>query len=209
MSTARVKYVLGGSLQGVEQWSVSWHSGGEVGNQTTLDAMAAAITTYITGSASSLTGYKSLMGSDSTFDYIKLYDYPDGATHADLISEGIFHVTGGVPSTTHPLQVCAVATLHTAIPTRRTRGRMYWPAVGATLGQSRGTQMNASDCDKIAAFTKALFATQGADIFPSVYSRVGQSLERVTGISVDSRCDVQRSRANKQTPTSISRIAYP
>lgn len=75
---------------------------------------------------------------------------------------------------------------------------MYIPANAITL---TGGQLTLATCTQIAQSVADSFAAVAAigGGQPVVVSRVAGTFENITGISVDSRMDVQRRRANQET----------
>jgi hypothetical protein len=76
---------------------------------------------------------------------------------------------------------------------------MYMPAGGGVLEAST-SEISANDCQTLATDWAAMFTeiNQAGDATAAVVSNVGSSSTAIHQVSVDSRCDIQRRRANSQ-----------
>lgn len=135
---------------------------------------------------------------------------PDGSyadpsnTHArfDLAYDG-----GGGLSNTHPLQVAAVLSWQTdAMRGPGSKGRIYLPRpVWVVTGEGDVQQTTTTPAAQVTAtFLNQLDVSLGPEpgpvLRPSVVSNKGAGTTRqITGVSIDTRLDVQRRRANKQS----------
>lgn len=196
MPTARVKYVISGTLAGNEVFSFSYYTGGEVGNQATLDLAATTAAAYINNTGSpGRTSFISLLTATTAINKVTCYDYAEGSTVADLVSVAPCSMVGS-GSTPMPNQVALVATLRTAQAGRRHRGRLYIPFTNRILDSN--SQLPVSTCTGVAQWIAGLLNSGGVNSHPSVYSPTAHDLFRITQVSVDTRADTQRGRANKQ-----------
>ena len=124
--------------------------------------------------------------------------------------------TPGTGTPTKPYQTAVVFSLRTANPGARGRGRVYWPAIGATLETAtlrwQATQQTAA----LAAF-KTYMAALGVAMatplgFPSgrlvVWSRATPALYNVNVIAAGDVFDTQRRRLDRAVESYAS-VAYP
>lgn len=161
--------------------------------QTFLNAELSTAHTVLT----SLAG--TLLVDGSSFDKITMYYHAtDGDTPATYQAEGDLSISASGTQSL-PNQASVVATLLTGIPGRRARGRMYWPCWKPTI--SDGTaQLTDSVITAVATQTAALLQAWNTTVDAAVVtSSVASHSWAITTVSVDSRVDIQRRRANRQT----------
>nr|CRY97381.1 hypothetical protein [uncultured prokaryote] len=203
-TTAHAHIVLSGNSGTSEVWATGFDLAGDPGNQATLDAMVAAVAALVTTSGTYHAALAGLMGTTSGCTAVTGYAYADATSPAELVSE--LPVTCVGTSTTYsPYQTCIVASLRTAVPSRRTRGRMYMPANGVKTNVTGLVDTTAAD--NISALVKGLLTANGPDIKPVVISRAGMYGTEITAVSVDVKPDVQRRRANKLASTYTSFVS--
>nr|CRY97386.1 hypothetical protein [uncultured prokaryote] len=146
----------------------------------TLATKTLAKDEYITG----ISGYYYAGAGDATYEASQTASYI-GAPAAARV---------------YPMQVALVGTLRTGEPGAASRGRVYIPVAfwGTTL--AAGGQVNATD---LASYCSDLGAVLDVinDAVNLVVSSVAQSKATpVTQLTIDSRFDIQRRRADKQRP---------
>lgn len=126
------RIVVSGNLPGGEKWSCSFYqqSGSSGTAQDTATTMANSSSTFFTNVIAKLTP---INPSTVSFLRIDVYRYTGGNAASDKGSASISG-TNGTSSFLNPNQTCFVSTLRTASPTRRGRGRIFWPALGASMG---------------------------------------------------------------------------
>lgn len=200
-----VRVVFGGSLNGGEVWSTGfWTVDHEATfNQDTAQALALYYDGLASGSGS--TGAMSrtlenIMTTSSNWQTTKTYLYTGGSNTAAFAGEYVKPTPiAGSQSSHMPNQVCLVATLRSGLPGRRNRGRMYLPAGGGSLDTASG-EFGSALIQTIATDWAALFTeiNQGQDATAAIVSNAGSTSTPIHQVTVDSRCDIQRRRANKQ-----------
>jgi hypothetical protein len=136
------------------------------------------------------------------YQAIRVYRYTAaGPAPADAIAEAEINLPGLVTGNfLHPLQIALVATLRTGSVGRRYRGRMYFPLNAGDLPGHQASQVLIDGlADNVADWFNAINISDSAQMEVVVMSEVGSMTNEVTQIDVDSRCDVQRRRANQET----------
>jgi hypothetical protein len=151
--------------------------------------------------------FYNLGNAQQIWDTVTAYCYPTGGPTATAIGQYVMPTpVAGSNSAHNPNQVALVLTLRTALAGRAHRGRMYLPAVGVPLGTDG--QVAQSVLDVLTAAWALAFGDWNAASTPKIVivsqSRKGDAtypggFTPVTTVSMDSRCDIQRSRANKET----------
>lgn len=204
-----VKWSIAGTAPSSEIFNTSfWTLGGgsDLGElQDAVNAVASAIKTNLTNTLL-------LIGSDTTYDSVTGYSYTTGGTKADFAAEASLGPAAGT-NTGHavPLQVCAVLSLRTDVLGRSARGRMYLPANGASIDATH--QLSSSLVDAVNGEWATIFTAvqeiildNGGNPTVVVVSHTHTSFEPVTHLTMDTRCDIQRRRANKQTANHVADV---
>lgn len=198
---AHVHMVLSGTLKTGEIFAVGWDTLGEAGNQATLDQAVGTVIAFMTTVSADRAVLLNLLNPTDKYTKVTGYSYAAGAPTASLVSSLPLNVAG-TGGGNNPNQLAIVATLRTAIPSRRTRGRMFMPATGIAVGA--GALMTAPTPAELAHAVASLINTQGQDIAPVVISRAGGLGTPITAVSVDNKVDTQRRRANKVVATVVA-----
>lgn len=122
----------------------------------------------------------------------------------------------GTGSATKPYQTAVVFSLRTANPGARGRGRVYWPAIGASMDATTLRWNAAQQGTALAAF-KTYMAAIGTAMatplgFPAgrlvVWSRATPALYSVNVIAAGDVFDTQRRRRDRAVESYAS-VAYP
>lgn len=151
-----------------------------------------------------------------TFTGVRLDWYTSGGFHqASLDAVPTLGSIPGSASGNHPPQTCVVASLRSASPGPKYRGRMYLPLLSGTVSTSNGTFPSA-DASSIAGAVKAYLAavagltSWGASGWkPVVVSQTPTgTLAALTAVKVGNVFDTQRRRRNKVIET-YSTVTYP
>jgi hypothetical protein len=191
---ARVVYA--GHLGGGEIFETGYWLLGDYGTQALTQTAADTEATQL-GVSALLTTLQSMITADSGYDEVRVYGYPTGGPTATFVASAAI----GAPGTgagSLPDQVALVATLLTGAAGRRRRGRMYFPANGLVLAAHQVQNTTVDNlADRLAAYWTAFVidATHG----PVVLSQIAGTAHPILDVRVDSRADIQRRRANKQT----------
>jgi hypothetical protein len=201
MSYVRVS--IGGTLLGDEVWSVNpvFDPTGEFPggvDQTALEAAAADI-----GAISPTAGQSQLMGVPVKLSTIRLEVRDDADDHLIGLAEHNMETPwgGGTPLRL-PAQAAVVVSLLTDTPGGSGRGRMYWPALGATLDTTTARLATPTTDTVLTGFKTYLTAvrTALADNFPTigfdlaVRSKTTHTTPHVTRLRVGNIIDTQRRR---------------
>lgn len=200
---ARNRVTISGTLGSAadEAWSVSLHyqeqGGGAVTEQGLLTLWAQQAATYLQG----------LIGGNGT-----LIDLAGGGTKANLVTVYAYGDTGpaiasasapctfqGNGSAFKPPQ-CAVAfSLITGVPGASRRGRIYWPAIGATIGATLRLANVQATADQAAALVEGLGAVAAfaEPMQPVVYSPTLDVNTPIIAVRVGNVVDTQRRRRDR------------
>lgn len=176
-----------------------WTMGREVGSQADANLLASSMAATI---EAHLTAWNQTIANDTEWNQVTAYCYPAGGTVAGFIGQSTVEAPGLSTAGMMPLQTCLVVTLLTGNAGRSYRGRLYLPATCVTVMQ--GThQLAGNTVDNLAgdwaSFLEAVdFNNCGK---PSVVSPTRTSATAISALAIDTRLDVQRRRANKQSVT--------
>lgn len=204
----------GASAQG-ERWETGFWMFKDFATPITANAAALAAYNSLVGTGDLFTVLKASLYSDTTLSYVRLYAYSTTGTKSTTIGE--YLPATPVPGTSGsatilPLQVAAVVTLRTAQPGRRGRGRMYLPF--NVPGGAPGGQGNLGTFQSITnALKKTINDMQATTEWTGgrmiVVSQTGTTSADVLKLTMDTRFDVQRRRANKQAVTGTASTVGP
>lgn len=191
------RYVWSGTLASGEIFQTGFWASGSFADEATADAAA---TTEASNIATDMASYwSSHQASSCALNKITIYSYPTGGPTASIIGQATVSGVVGTQSTgIMPDQVCTVATLLTGAAGRRNRGRMYIPLTSAVLDSSAQVPVVTTDALALALATHfARFDTSPPGVV--VLSQIAGTARRVNSVVVDSRVDIQRRRADRQT----------
>lgn len=197
-----VRVCILGTLVSEERWSVNptFDPTGEFGstvNQVALDLAAKTI-----AEISPTAGMSQLMSSAAKLTGVRLEVRDDTSDGLIGISEYTLPTPwgGGTPVTLPP-QAAVVVSLRTTTPGGSGRGRIYWPALGATLNSTG--RLTSPTTDTVATGFKTYFASvRGAlaTAFPligfdlAVRSKTTRTTPHVVRLQVGNIIDTQRRR---------------
>lgn len=194
-----------GKLPGGEIWNSGfWLDRENIAESTPLamNQLASDVATAMTKATAPiglmLVTRNVLWGAGTTFDGVRTYFYDGGTTASTVGGFDLVAPVVGAGAIVQPDQVAMVLTLRTDLAGRRSRGRMYLPANKAAIDASGNV-----DLANIQLIVDAASTSFGLlKVAPSqqlvVVSRVGGTKTPVTSLSMDTRPDIQRRRANKQ-----------
>lgn len=195
-----VKTVISGTLANGEVFSHSqWFKAASALDQTSLDGLVGAVVGSLGGNLLSA-GNLAYFPSTTSWLQVTGYYYAGGSTAALTSIAPVAGKTGTSGGSALPNQCCEVVTLQTGVPGRSHRGRVYLPGV------STGNMVNGQVATSVVTALATGYQTflQGVRDFPTyglppvVCSPRTSAMYDITTIRVDSRVDIQRSRANKQ-----------
>ncbi len=196
------KFNLTGTAVGGEQFNTGFWIDQGFSTEGDLSLACAAVRAYFEGHC---TNIKLLIRSDTAYTAVKGYSYPSGGPNASVVSFNTITAGVGTGTSTQPLQSAVVATLTTGLAGRSRRGRMYLPASGAllvTADHQISPTVAGNIASDVATFFNAINTDAGAITGSvSVMSSRLSSLVHVTGVKVDTRIDIQRRRANRESVT--------
>lgn len=217
------KTILKGSLGGVEVWSTSnsWGIFGlapDVPDQALTDGMAAALRTFLTA-ANVPSSLKILLGTTGQLDALRVEYRAEDETTMN-VSEALLNTpVVGAGTTNKTPQDAVVISLRTSTPGARGRGRMYWPALSATLNTSfqlttpTPTTINGDAKTLLAGIGTAMngvyiAAASAKRVVLAVRSGTDHASRDVTSLQVGSILDTQRRRRDN-LPESYVSVTYP
>lgn len=217
------RVITKGGLGTVETWSTSVAFGviglsPDTPLQQLTDDMALAIRNATT-STNVTTALLTLMSGQGYIDTIRVERRAEDDTILNVAESLLAAPLSGSGTATKTPQDALVFSLRTATPGPTGRGRMYWPALGATLSASFGLT-GPTPAAVVAGAKTWLTSTNTA--MDSVYAAQGQGLRvalsvrslknnvtrAVTSIQVGSVLDTQRRRRDL-LPESYVTTAYP
>lgn len=209
-----------GTLGSFEKWSVNptYDPQGEVENswnQENGDAMAAAA-----GAVTMPTSLRTLLSGAGAWTGVRLEGRHNSTDELLGFSEFVKSTpVFGTGSTVFPLQTAVVTSLRTSTPGASGRGRLYWPAIGATLNGS--FRLSAPSPSSVAADTKTFLSALGAamlaalaptppwtSVHLAVRSKTNHATPHVTSIQVGDIVDTQRRRRDS-IPEGYTAVTYP
>lgn len=215
MSYVRVSIL--GSITGGEKWSINpvFDPTGEFPggvNQANLDAAANAIALLALPA-----GLQTLMSSALYVTGARLEVRDDGNDSLIALSEKIYSpgTPGGSNAAVMPAQAAIVVSCRTDTPGASGRGRLYWPALGATLSGALRLQTPspaglATDFKTyFLAMRSALatnFPTIGFDL--AVRSKTTHTTPHVTRLQIGNTIDTQRRRRD-HLPETYTSVSFP
>lgn len=142
-----------------------------------------------------------LLDDFSVWIGVRVYVYVTPGPKSTAIGEYVLptpRVGGKVIS--KPNQVALCMTLRTALAGRRHRGRMYLPATGVDIdtqdGQVSQANLNTVLTSWVTAFSDINDSDAGRIV---VVSTQGSAATPVSSLTIDSKLDIQRRRANRET----------
>lgn len=217
------RLVFKGSIGAVEQWSTSVAYGivglaPDVPNQAAADDIAARVAANQTAALVPLT-LRSLLSTGGSMDSVRVELRAEDESILTISERLLAQVLTGAGSANKTPQDSVVFSLRTSTPGARGRGRMYWPALAATLS---GTwQMTAPAPATLVTDVKTwLQASNTAidDYYISIGSaqRAALSVRSVTDhvcrdvnlIQIGSVLDTQRRRRDS-LPEAYVNVAFP
>lgn len=145
---------------------------------------------------------KALLPSSITLDQVAVYSYPTGGTTAAFIGLSTGTPLAGTSSNNLlPNQMCACLSLLTDSSGRSYRGRMFLP-VSSSLIPPTSAKLDSTPRTTLTGVWSTKFtdfnAASGWGDVVVVSQKLGIAT-RVTAVRMDSRPDVQRRRANRET----------
>lgn len=198
-----VRWIMRGSIDAGQSWSagLSFLYDGSVGAGD-LFAWLSVLGTPLTTWAAATGCFQFHNSASCSITSMSAVQYLAGATHAGSTSSVLLGSPIVGSSTVQNATQCAiVVSTGTGLASRHARGRFYMPATGIHVGTNN--QMTSAAAGQIATATKTLINSiaaitlgTGATI-PAVAVPGSTPPVPLINVSVDTRADVQRRRANK------------
>lgn len=150
-----------------------------------------------------------LLSADSSYTGVTTYSYTDASGKAAHIAEAPMNIAGVNAGALLPNQCSVVVSLKTALAGRRHQGRVYLPMTEFSLGA--GGELDIGFAGGLAGYFAtligALNSAIGGPAKVVVLSQVAGTSQPVTATRCDTRVDIQRRRANRQTVQAS--VLYP
>lgn len=220
---AYTRVIVQGSLQGVETWSTGANFsffasvfGGF--NQTQCESIVQRLLTNIT-TAQFPTSLRALLSTSGSITGWRVETHQEDESISAVAENNYATAVLGSGSATKSPQDCVVFSLRSGTPGARGRGRMYWPALGCTLGT--GFKISGPAPAAIAGDAKALLNLIGdqlnaelaansvvATVELAVRSQVAHDNNPVIRLQVGDVMDTQRRRRDALVE-SYAVTAYP
>jgi hypothetical protein len=190
-----------GAMPNGEEWSVNpvFSVGGDFGvpvTQIQAQTIATAIAAISAGN-----DLRGLMSTSTNINAIRVEARAvNGTLEAQAEASMVTPQAGMGGTNAHPFQTAMVFSLRTATPGATGRGRMYWPATGATLSVSTLRPSSAYVLTALTAMETYLSAIEAAievtltGVALAVWSRKMEALRVVTQLQAGDVLDVQRRR---------------
>lgn len=205
------RLILRGTLYSSERWSVNLSYKGIVPANPDFD-----LNTYeelsgwaddaadVLGTGQDISELRRLLGAYGNISSIRTEYVTSAGTVGAAAEKQLVPITGTTGGTS-PSQTSVVFSFRTGRPGRSYRGRVYWPAAGASIA-SLGTVASTISLSNAAGQLAALYKDMGrrsldADLQPVVWSKALSVVTPVTQVSVNDIPDTQRRRANELSGT--------
>lgn len=175
----------------------------QAGLQSLVNSLAPFVNTFWTAlrpsvypiySITNLTGYQ--------------YVYPSNRAQFQA-QAALTATTGTLASNAAPIDTALVVSLRTAVPGRRTRGRMYVPCHAPITTTDGCFSSTVSTAIGTAVKTMLSSVFSGTTLAPVVVSRTGGTYETITGCVTDNKPDVQRRRENRLAASNVQTLTIP
>lgn len=220
---AYFRTILKGSLGSVENWSTSnnWGIFGlspDVPDQAAVDGMLLNLRAFTT-TANVPTNLRTILGAQGDMATWRVEKRAEDESILSIAEGALTAIVGGTGAVTKTPQDALVLSLRTNTPGARGRGRMYWPALAASL--STQFQLTTPTPAAIAADAKTWLNAIGTQlnnyfigigatprVVLSVRSVRDHQCRDVVQIQVGSVLDTQRRRRDK-LPETYSNVTYP
>lgn len=214
-----IRVMLRGTLPGGESWSVN-PAYNETTNVVTWDQEAGQSAATAIAAITLGTGLNGLRSNAAPGSIVRVERRTDAGILVGA-AEAPWTITGtGASAAVHPPQTSCVLSLRSNTPGSRGRGRLYWPALGATLNATTlrlSAPTTSAVADAAVAYLDAIETALKEQLNPSpslidyhlcVVSPTTATRTDITRIEVGDVLDVQRRRRDKLVE-SRAITAYP
>lgn len=207
--TAYQRFVISGTGPGSEIWQTGFSTiattaiTSQAGLQSAVNSVAPFVNTFWTSLKPNLYPLYSIKA-------LTAYQYVYPSNHAQYQAQATLTVSTGTQAVNAaPVDTCLVVSLRTAVPGRRTRGRMYIPCHAPA--QTTDGCISSTVSTAIGTAVKTMLASvfTSTSLAPVVVSRTGGTYETITGQVTDNKPDVQRRRENRLAATNVQVLTIP
>jgi hypothetical protein len=193
----RLRVTLGGTIATTQRWSntLEFLTGGPAFSQASLQAFVNAVQTAVVAG-----GYfRGLAGGDTILTSTKALYYPSNTGTASLVATSTSSAGAGIVTATLPPQVCAVASLRTALAGKSSRGRIFTPYRGTDISpagvlNSAGQTLVAGYVNGVVGAIATAAGTASISVSWVVWSPKLGAGTPITAVLVGSQCDTIRHR---------------
>lgn len=206
------RIVMSGTLYGGEIWATGFYVDvGTLAGPSAANTLAQNMTSLLqsSGSTAAMAYQASKTWSTQTaWTKTSVYFYGNGGKLSSVQGEYVLpNAVVGSASGSAPNQSSLVVSLRTDTPGRSYRGRLFTPFT-AGFGGASG-QLAASDTNGVATAWAAAFSAMKTayNAFPVVVSDHLAAKTSVTSVIVNSRPDIQRRRANRESSDTTAKKA--
>lgn len=217
------RVIFKGSLGSVETWSTSVAFGifgiaSDTPDQALTDLMCTELRNYITSSTIPVS-MRALMSVGATMDIVRVEKRAEDETTLNVAEQLLPSPVLGTAAATKTPQDALVISLRTSTPGARGRGRMYWPALGASLSSS--FQLSTPTPANVASDAKLWLNAIGNEmndvyigmasalrVVLSVRSTTDHVCRDVTSLQIGSVLDTQRRRRDS-LPEAYQSVPMP
>lgn len=199
--------VISGSLPNGEIWATGFWCDEAPSDQAATQTQANDFATDLNARWGITGAPNNHWAAGTTADKITVYSYLDTTGRATHVAEAALTATSSNTQSC-PNQVSICTTLLTGVAGRRNRGRMFWPA-NAPAALTNG-ELSSAWVDNLATWLAGTITSLNGDLGGQhvvVLSQVAGTSHSVNAVSVDSRLDIQRRRADRERPAHTKVLA--
>lgn len=194
---------LVGNLPSGESWTTGVHASGTGSLSSFLTAAGNFVDTLWNGNGGSATGLTSDVPAGVGASSYVVYELDDSTGKATARAEASVVLAGTASGNALPQEVAVVASLRTATPGPKGRGRMYLPPLSVSKCTVVGRVDAAAQANLSATVAAALGELNTGGFDPILFTP-NQSDRPITSVDVGDVFDAQRRRRDKLVETRIS-----
>lgn len=192
-----------GNLPSGETWTTGVHASGTGSLSSFLTAAGNFVDTLWNGSGGAVTGLITDVPAGVGATSLVVYELDDSTGKATARAEASLTLAGSDTGNPLPQEVAVVASLRTATPGPKGRGRMYLPPLGVNKCTAVGRVDAAAQANLAASVAAALGELNSGGFDPILFTPL-QADRPITSVDVGDVFDAQRRRRDKLVETRIS-----
>lgn len=193
------RHVLSGHLPNGEKFQTGFWVSEAPSDAAATTADAQAVATYLNAHWADVGSPTSHLSAGGQYELVTVYSYPSGGPDASYVGTAALTGGSGTGTQSYPDQCSMCVSLHTGLSGRTHNGRMYIPYLAG--GALSAGQIGSSLLNNYATWWKTTFDGINSAVSPGFTVVLSQKLgtaQRVTSLSIDSRMDIQRRRADRE-----------